>query len=210
MVDTVITLGNFQFRDYEVPEYINFGGEQRLSVKELVGGTRIIDAMGPSDTDPTWSGLIMGTDAMQRALQLDAMRVAGQTLTFSIFSLSYQVIIANFVFKTERYYQIRYEITLKIVTDYNTVNINNNVTNFTGQINNDLSTVNSLGSSINDPTLNADLLNITTTFSDIPSVDQAPPDQVNDATDDLQKGLADTENYITKQAQTIFGSDSGS
>lgn len=182
MVDTVITLGSFAFREFEIPEFINFGGEQKLSVKELVGGTRIIDAMGSSNSDPQWSGLITGQDAMQRAMQLDAMRIAGLTVDFSVFSLKYQVLIASFNFKTERYYQIHYDITLKIVIDFNTINVNNNVIDFTTQTNNDLNSVNTLVKSINDPTLNANLLNVNTTFSAIPSEDQATPAQVNTAT----------------------------
>ena len=55
--DTVLTLGDFEFARYEIPEQITFGGDQRLVVHELVGGTRVIDAMGRADAPLEWSGL---------------------------------------------------------------------------------------------------------------------------------------------------------
>ena len=46
-----LTLGGVVFADFEIPDSINFGGEQVLSVHQLPGGTRVIDALGPSDAE---------------------------------------------------------------------------------------------------------------------------------------------------------------
>lgn len=206
MVDTVILLGNFQFRDHEIPELINFGGEQKLAVKELVGGTRIIDAMGPSHGDPTWSGLITGSDAMQRASLLDAMRIAGQALDFSVFSLRYKVLIASFIYKPEKYYQVRYDITLKVIIDYNAININNNVVNFTGQVNNDLNSVKTLTSSINDVTLTTKIDNLSDVIDNTTSIEQADPQTVNQINDSATEGNQAIDNVLTNIHDSVFGS----
>jgi len=50
--DTTVNLGAFQFALFEIPEKIHWGGSQRTAVHELVGGKRVIDAMGRSDSRP--------------------------------------------------------------------------------------------------------------------------------------------------------------
>ena len=55
--DTTINLGVFQFANHEIPERVSWGGSQRIAVHELVGGQRVLDAMGRSDRALTWSGL---------------------------------------------------------------------------------------------------------------------------------------------------------
>ena len=55
--DTTINLGVFQFANHEIPERVSWGGSQRIAVHELVGGQRMLDAMGRSDRALTWSGL---------------------------------------------------------------------------------------------------------------------------------------------------------
>src|SRR5438874_2012627 len=46
MSDVTLTLDGFVFRDFEIPDALPFGGAQALSMKRLIGGARISDAMG--------------------------------------------------------------------------------------------------------------------------------------------------------------------
>ena len=46
MPDLILQLGDFQFQQQEIPESIPFGGEQALAVHRLVGGVKVVDAMG--------------------------------------------------------------------------------------------------------------------------------------------------------------------
>ena len=205
MVDTVITLGNFQFRNMEIPEFINFGGDQKLSVKELVGGARIVDVMGPSHGDPQWSGLITGPDAMSRAQSLNAMRIAGRSLNFSVFSLSYQVVIESFVFKTEKFYQISFDIKLKVVTDYNQANTSNNTTDFTTQVNNDASSLTTLSNNLNDTTFTTSVTQLNNDLINTPSIDDANPTQINTVNNDINSSLNYVDNTLLPNIKSSLG-----
>lgn len=205
MVDTVITLGSFTFQDLEVPQSINFGGDQRLVVHEMVGGARDVQTLGAQPADISWSGLMTGPDALTRAQQLNQMRIAGNTLSFSVFSESYSVIIASFSYYTERYYQVEYSITLKVVVDYNSINSNATVVGFDDQIMTDFTNASSLATIINDPVLNNIILgasgNINNT--DFPS---ATPSTITTTTDQLNGIQTQTQvDQLIAQAKATGG-----
>lgn len=115
--DTTVNLGQFQFALFEIPEKITFGGSQRIAVQELVGGARVIDAMGRADKPLEWTGLFKGPNATERALFLDTMRAQGvaQNLTFG--KLSYSVIVKEFSADYERFYQIPYSISCEVIAN---------------------------------------------------------------------------------------------
>lgn len=115
--DTVLTLGDFAFSRFEIPQRINFGGQHRLAVHELVGGVRVVDAMGRSDAPIEWSGLFMGASASTRAAYLDGLRVAGAPLALSWDGFDYTVVIQSFQAEYERFYQVPYRISCVVVQD---------------------------------------------------------------------------------------------
>jgi hypothetical protein len=117
MADLTLTLGDITFADFEVPERINWGGEQLLTTHQLIGGQRVVDAMGPSEAAIDWSGWIIGQNAVTRAQTIDAMRVSGvaQQLTWNGFN--YQVIVRSFTPSFERFYQIPYRISLEVIAN---------------------------------------------------------------------------------------------
>ena len=117
MSDLTLALGDITFTGFEVPEHINWGGEQMLVVHKLVGGQRTVDAMGPDEAPIEWSGWIIGQNAVARAQSIDAMRISGipQTLTWSRFI--YQVVVRSFAPSFERFYQIPYRITLEVIAN---------------------------------------------------------------------------------------------
>lgn len=117
MTDTTLVLGSVTFGGFERPTSLPFGGEQRTVAHELIGGGRVIDAMGRSDRPIEWGGWFIGNDAVNRAQQLDAMRIAGaaQSLTWDKFS--YQVIVRSFLAEYQRAYQVPYRITCEVIAD---------------------------------------------------------------------------------------------
>lgn len=115
--DTIVTLGSFAFERAEVPERIPWGGRQNLSVQELIGGARVVDAMGRSDRTLEWSGIFVGSEALSRARLLDSMRVAGLPLVLSWSELSFLVLIEDFEPHFERFYQVPYRIACVVVQD---------------------------------------------------------------------------------------------
>lgn len=112
-----LILGDVIFEDYEIPEKIaGLGGKQELAKHVLLGGARIVDAMGPSDADPAWSGRFTGSQATARAQQLDTMRRAGLQMPLSFGEFFYTVAIEEFDFDFERPYQIPYHIKLYVIS----------------------------------------------------------------------------------------------
>jgi hypothetical protein len=121
--DTVLTLVDdqkntvFNFSRTEIPERITFGGEQLLVVQQLVGGTRVVDAMGRSDMPLEWSGIFLGEQALARARYLDSLRASGRKLTLTWSEFRYAVVISSFRGQFERFYKIPYSIALMVVQD---------------------------------------------------------------------------------------------
>ncbi|MGN6536407.1 MAG: hypothetical protein ACTHKQ_11850 [Mesorhizobium sp.] len=112
-----VVIGGIVLQDWEIPEHINFGGAQKLVVHKLIGGTRVVDAMGPDSSDVTWSGRFRGPDAMGRAQALDAMRAAGAQVPLFYLSTFLDVVVTTFHAEPERLYEIPYTITCTVVAD---------------------------------------------------------------------------------------------
>jgi hypothetical protein len=113
----LLTLGNVAFTDFEVPDKINFGGQQILVKKQLVGGTRVIHAMGRNDDDISWSGRFRGFNAESRARELDYLRIQGQELVLSWSSFQYLVAIESFKGDFNQQNEIPYSITCTVIQD---------------------------------------------------------------------------------------------
>ncbi len=82
-----VTIGGVGLTGLEVPARMPWGGDQRVVVHKMPGGGRVVDSLGRDDRDIEWSGYFTGSDAVSRAMQLDAIRTAGAqvTLTWSTF-----------------------------------------------------------------------------------------------------------------------------
>ena len=107
---TTVTLGLVTLEAFEIPAAIAFGGKQRLAVHDLPGGGRVIDVLGGTDTDITFSGIISGSDADTRAQLLDAMRVTGTSLPLSWGEQYFIVIISEAEFDYRKPWWIAYRL----------------------------------------------------------------------------------------------------
>lgn len=177
MADLTLTLGAITFQEYEIPHAINFGGGQALSIKKLVGGKRIIDAMGRDDDDISWSGLFFGEDAALRAQLLDTERVIGAELPLIFYYFNYLVVIKEFRCSFERFYQIPYEITVTVVQDLNKPFEQLSPITYNDAINNDLNTANSLSVQSGNAAVISDMGNTTAAIQSVPSMMNATPTQ---------------------------------
>lgn len=110
-----LILGPYVFTDFAIPERVPLGGEQRKATHELLGGKRVVDAMGPSESDISWSGRFQGADAFVKASAIDAMRLAGVKVPLIIDASFRTVLITEFKYNYERFYQITYTITVHVV-----------------------------------------------------------------------------------------------
>jgi len=112
-----LSLGDVDFAAFEVPSVIAFGGRQSLAVYRLPGGVRVVDALGPDDSDITWRGILSGAGATDRARALDALRIAGQPATLAWDEFFYSVVIGDLQFEFCNSWWIPYKISCVVVDD---------------------------------------------------------------------------------------------
>lgn len=114
---TYLLLGPILFQDFELPDSISWGGRQSLAVHQLPGGTRIIDAMGRSDAEITWSGVFSGTNAGARARAIDLLRADGGTWPLSWETFFYSVVVTCYDADYRRPNWIPYRISCTVLRD---------------------------------------------------------------------------------------------
>jgi hypothetical protein len=117
MSNVVLTLGGVSFQDMEVPEKIRFGGQQRLSVQSLIGGGRVVQALGLDDGVISFSGIFSGADAVGRAQLLDTARALGAVLPLVWDRFFYSVVIRDFVAEYRETNLIPFAVTCVVVVD---------------------------------------------------------------------------------------------
>lgn len=117
MSNVVLTLGGVPFQDMEVPEKISFGGKQRVAVQNLIGGGRVVSALGLDDGSISFAGIFSGTDAVSRAQELDAARALGAQLPLVWSGFYYIVVIETFAAEYRKPNLIPFSISCLVVTD---------------------------------------------------------------------------------------------
>ena len=142
-----LILGGIAFldSDYSVPEKVPFGGKQTIAKHKLIGGYRVLDAMGVDDCDIKWSGRLQGAQATAKALAIDAMRQAGQPVSLTWDQFTYTVLIEEALFEFERPYQVLYRISC--ITQTSPGGPTNFASTLDGLVSSDLAMVTSLVSS---------------------------------------------------------------
>ena len=117
MSNVVLTLGGVPFQDMEVPEKINFGGKQRVAVQNLIGGGRVVSALGLDDGEISFSGIFSGADAVSRVQELDAARALGVQLPLVWGGFFYTVVIERFAAEYRKPNLIPFSINCVVVSD---------------------------------------------------------------------------------------------
>jgi hypothetical protein len=168
----VLTLGPLLFADFEVPERINVGGEQMLVVHKLVGGSRVIDAMGRDDADIKWSGRFRGSAAEVRARLADFTRVQGQPMVLAWSTFRYNVLVKAFHADFEQQYEIPYSITCQVVQDL-TSPILTALLGLDAAITTDLNQVVQIGAQINIPGITSAVSGVTSAVSAVQTFEGA-------------------------------------
>lgn len=147
----------FVFSGAEIPEKISFGGSQKLVKHELVGGRRVVDAMGRADMALAWSGYLLGQSALQRARFLDTLRASGRQAVLTWSELSYVVVVEEFSADFERYFKLPYHISLAVVADQAQPVNSTKLAGVDETVRADNSTAQTLGANIGDGTLSTQL-----------------------------------------------------
>ncbi|RFD18695.1 hypothetical protein DY926_15055 [Komagataeibacter melaceti] len=97
-----VTIGSLTLTGMEVPNLIRDGGGQQLAVHKLPGGNRIIDAVGNDPDRLELSGTFTGPTAIERALALKQMRIAGRPVQFTGAGLSLLVKIVQYSYDYQK------------------------------------------------------------------------------------------------------------
>lgn len=116
-MEDALLLGPVRFAAFEVPEWVRFGGRQRLAVHALPGGGRVVDALGGEDGDLAWSGAFSGVDAGLRAQAVDELRRAGAPLLCAWGEWAYQVVIGAFEARAAGPWWVPYRVRLVVLYD---------------------------------------------------------------------------------------------
>jgi nucleoid-associated protein YgaU len=175
MADTKLTLGDFTFEEFEIPDRIPLGGEQALVVHKLPGGARVVQSMGRDDAPISWSGLMLGPDSLDRARQLDLMRAQGLPLQFQFFGFNYQVKIKSFVPSIERFYRVPFTIELMVVVDNTQGQPQPGEDSADTTIRADTATAVTLADQVGDDQVSAAVDQLNTSVGAVPDFSQASP-----------------------------------
>jgi len=167
MPQVQLALGEITFADLEVPESLNWGGDQALVIQKLIGGSRVIDAMGRDDDAIQWSGWFLGASAFDRAQYVNTQRIIGQPLSLTMGPLNFTVIIRSFKATYEFQFRIHYSISCEVVQDNVTPTMLGAVPSIDDQMNGDMNTANGLGSLIGDGALSGLLGALNTAISGV-------------------------------------------
>ncbi|MEN7527028.1 hypothetical protein [Cupriavidus sp. DL-D2] len=179
MADVVLKLGDFTFERNEIPEQMPFGGEQALVVHRLVGGTKIVQAMGDFTGPISWSGWLEGQDALARARQLTAMRVAGVPVVLTWSEQSYAVLIHTFEPVFRLFHKIPYQITCEVIEDLTLSTAGTGDASIDDLINGDILDASGLAESIGDFTLTGLMNTVNSAISGVSSFANAAQSTLN-------------------------------
>lgn len=144
MANTGITLGGIRFSEWEIPERVPFGGRHHVAVHRMIGGKRVVDALGPDPRRLSWSGRFRGASALGRARALDGMRAAGRQVACTYMGLHWLVVVTQFDADAERPYEIPYTISCEVVQDSAQAVIGAAVSGLSSLMGGDLSTAASI------------------------------------------------------------------
>ena len=163
----IMTLGDFTFQAQEIPEVIPFGLEQRMSVKKLVGGKRVIDAIGVDPIPLRWSGRFFGPNSLERARRLKAFCEAGLPLDLTWGVIVYSVVVKSFV-GDYRFNEIPYTIECEVLEDRGTTPPQDATPGINGLFNADLAAAQIQAAQVNQPVLNSSMATLSAAASAVP------------------------------------------
>ncbi|HQT79642.1 MAG TPA: hypothetical protein PLD10_21580 [Rhodopila sp.] len=112
-----IQLGWVGLRDFEVPASIRFGGNQRVAVHKLYGGSRIVECLGADVSEIRFEGIFTGFDAAARFRAVDDMRLSGQAVWLTWGAFRYIVIVQDLEADYRNPWWIQFQVTCIRATD---------------------------------------------------------------------------------------------
>lgn len=117
-----VQLANFTAWGFAVPESLNWGGAQRLGVHQLPNGVRVIDSMGPDDSDINWKGMFLKRspgepNPVDAARYIDFLRKQGSPTKITWDAFDFDVVVEQFKPSYEFPTRVSFDIVLKVIQD---------------------------------------------------------------------------------------------
>jgi len=178
MATTILKLGDVTFGDTEAGT-IPFGGDQKLNIHKLVGGKRVIKAMGTDDIPLEWSGIFVGSLALEKALTLQRMKNDGRSLNLTWSYMSYVVLIRTFIADFEAPFKIPYRIVCEVAEDRTDLPPTNSAFDVNQAINDDMNTAQGLSDDVGDSTLSSLTATLNTAISNVSNFAKAAQSTIN-------------------------------
>lgn len=197
MPNVVLQLGGITFSGLEIPEKLQWGGDQSLVVHELVGGVRVVDAMGRKDAPIEWSGYFMGSSAMGRAQYLNTQRILGQPLQLSVDALLFTVVVQSFTASYEYAYRIPYRITCAVVRDEATPTTFGTMLGIDDAISTDFANAIGLSAIVNDSALGSLMGAVGSAINAVPTFANAAQTTINSVLLPIASAQARAESLIS-------------
>ena len=113
----MLVLGPVVFSGFEVPEQVALGGKQLLAIHRLVGGGRVVDAMGADDADVAWSGILTGADAPERLRLLEGLRRDGEAVELAWAGYRYTVVVRELQARVTGPYLVPYRLKCAVLAE---------------------------------------------------------------------------------------------
>jgi hypothetical protein len=117
MSGDVISIRGVVLQGFEVPERIVVSGGQRIAIHDLIGGGRVIDALGANAGAIEFGGTFSGDDAAVRAQILDAATALGVQVPLYWNSFFYMAVIEKFKFDFEKPWWIPFSLRCAVTLD---------------------------------------------------------------------------------------------
>lgn len=111
-------LGGIEFSGFEVPELVPLGGEQAHSVKDFPGGDRQVQSFGYHRRPLTWTGILIGSDALKRHQALETMCDTGKAVTWSFGNQLADVLVTRYHPDLMDRFEIHYALEMVVVQDH--------------------------------------------------------------------------------------------
>lgn len=204
MNDTFLKLGILEFAELEIPESLPFGGEQRAVVHSLPGGVRVVDVMGREDGLITWSGLMLGSSATNRARTLDTMRINGRPQKLTWWEFDYTVIVQHFKADFQRYYKVPYQISCLVIADNTSPVTALEPAGLNDVVIGDNATAQDLGAGINDKPLSGLLATLDSAIKAVSNFATATQNTINSVLQPLADVQARVKVLVAATGNTVI------
>jgi hypothetical protein len=100
---------------FEIPPSVRFGGRYRLAVHNLSGGRRVVERLGPDDSEVAFQGTFSGPNAEARVRAFDALRLSGEIVWLTWESFRRRVVVKSFVAEYHSPWWIPYRVSCVVV-----------------------------------------------------------------------------------------------